>query len=307
MFVKADQLFSQANAETWYANIFQFPLTRIIIAFIFLIPVGILSTLVGPSLYRHFDEPFFTIIRYSRDIVFLIIFVLMYGLYTRVIEKRDALELSTPKLFKEFGIGALISFAVVGFMVLLMFVLGYYVVDGFDSFKNVSDSFFAQIMVGFTEELMFRLILFKLVEEFAGSWWALIVQGLLFGFAHIGNPNASVWTSLGIVADSTLLLGCGYMLTRRLWLVMGMHMSWNFFQAGIFGMPNSGIIQASLIQPAIDGPIWITGGAWGIEASVISVTLNVLIGLFILKKAIDNGQLVLPMWKRNKIESVENE
>lgn len=306
MFVKADQLFSQVNAETWYAKIFQFPLTRIIIALLFLLPIGILGSLVGPSLYRHFDEPFFTIIRYSRDIVFLILFILMYGLYTRVIEKRDALELSTPKLFKEFGIGSLISFAVVGLMVLLMFVLGYYVIDGFGPLKNVSDSFFTQMMVGFTEELMFRLILFKLVEEFAGSWWALIVQGLLFGFAHIGNPNATVWTSLGIVADSTLLFGGAFMLTRRMWLIMGMHMSWNFLQAGIFGMPNSGIIQASWIQTSIDGPIWITGGAWGIEASIVSVTINVLIGFFILKKAIDKGQLVLPMWKRNKLKIEES-
>jgi len=300
MFNKADQMFSNVYPVTWYGRFFQFPITRLFIVILFLIPATLLSQLFGLELFSSFDEPLFSIIRFLRDLLFLIIFMVLYGSYTRYIEKREALELSFPKLPKELGIGILISFSVVGFMVAIMMVLGYYQIDGFNSVKNLTDSFMNQMMVGFTEELIFRLILFKLVEEFAGSWWALIVQGLFFGFAHIGNPNASVWTSLGLVVDSTLLFGAAFMLTRRLWLIMGLHWSWNFFQAGVFGMPNSGILQPGWIQPSIDGPVWLTGGAWGIEASYIAVVINLLIGLYFLKMALDKGQLVLPSWKRGE-------
>lgn len=248
---------------------------------------------------RSFDDPFFSILRYLRNLASLIMFILMYGLYTRYIERREPYELSFLNFLKELGTGGLISMAAVGFMVALMAILGFYSVNEIGPVKNLTDSFFSQMMVGFTEELLFRLILFKLVEEFTGTWWALIVQGVLFGFAHIGNPNATVWTSLGIVADSTLLLGGAYILTRRIWLVMGIHWSWNFFQAGVFGMPNSGIEQPGLFHAVITGPEWLTGGAWGIEASYVSIILNLLIGIYIMKLAIEKKQLITPMWKRN--------
>ena len=88
------------------------------------------------------------------------------------------------------------------------------------------------------------------------------------------------------------------MLTRRIWLIWGMHFSWNFFQEGIFGMPNSGYQRDGLIKPIINGPEWITGGKFGIEASVISILILLIIGIIILKKAIEKNQLVLPAWKR---------
>jgi hypothetical protein len=160
------------------------------------------------------------------------------------------------------------------------------------------------MMVGFSEELMFRLILFKLVEEFAGSWAAILVQGLIFGFAHIGNPNATIMTSIGLVLSCTLLFGGAYMLTRRIWLIMGIHWSWNFFQAGVFGMPNSGTTRPGWITPAIEGPEWITGGAWGIEASYIAVAIQFIIGLLILTAAIKRGQLVRPVWVRRKVDTM---
>ncbi|MFC2134126.1 lysostaphin resistance A-like protein [Bacteroidota bacterium] len=304
MYNLPNQLFTNVFPTTWYGRIAQFPITRIFIAIIFLMPVSLLSQIFGVELFRSMEEPLFSIMRFARDIFFLILFILLYGLYTRYVERREPLELSFPKFFKELGLGVSIPFAAVGFMVALMMVLGYYEITGFGDFINLSDSFRKQMMVGFSEELIFRLILFKLVEEFAGSWWGLIVQGLIFGFAHLGNPNASVWTSIGLVADSTLLLGGAYMLTRRIWLVMGLHWSWNFFQAGVFGMPNSGFVQPSWIQASIEGPEWFTGGAWGIEASYISIAINLIIGLYFVKLVIDNGLLVMPSWKRGKNETV---
>jgi CAAX protease family protein len=118
------------------------------------------------------------------------------------------------------------------------------------------------------------------------------------------NPNATLGTSLGLIISTTFLLGGAYMLTRRIWLIMGIHWSWNFFQAGVFGMPNSGTTSRGWIKPEINGQTWITGGAWGIEASVIAIGLMFLAGLFIFLMAIRNGQLVKPIWVRRKMEAI---
>ncbi|OGU58159.1 MAG: hypothetical protein A2V66_12150 [Ignavibacteria bacterium RBG_13_36_8] len=304
MFNSSSELFTKVIPVTWYGKTIQFPITRIFIVLLFLAPVTILANLIGLEFVRSFSEPYSSLLRYSRGLVFLILFILMYGLYTRYIERREPLELSFTKFYKELGFGVSIAFGLVGIMVLFMYVLGFYKIGSFGSLNNMSASFVTQMMVGFTEELIFRLILFKLVEEFAGSWIALIVQALIFGFAHITNPNASVWTSTGLVISDLFLFGGAFMLTRRIWLIMGIHWGWNFFQAGVFGMPNSGIDRPSWIEPIITGPEWITGGAWGIEASYIAIALCLLIGICIFKKAIDNNQLVLPVWRRNKLSEV---
>ena len=79
-------------------------------------------------------------------------------------------------------------------------------------------------------------------------------------------------------------------------------MSWNFFQDGIFGMPNSGITEfPSWIVSEISGAKWITGGSFGIEASYIAIFMSLLVGLIIFKGAIQKNQIVKPLWVRKKI------
>jgi hypothetical protein len=115
---------------------------------------------------------------------------------------------------------------------------------------------------------------------------------------HLGNENATLWTIL-LVAISDVLLAAAFIYTRRIWMVWGIHLGWNFFQDGIFGMPNSGITKLpSWINPAINGPEWITGGNFGIEASYIAILLSIVVGIIILKKAMDNGMMVKPFWRR---------
>lgn len=296
----SNELFTKVIPNTRIGKFIQFPITRIFIAVLFLIPVSILANLVGLELIKSLAEPYYTLLRYLRDIILFILFLLSYRSYTNYVENRKALELNTKSFIPEIGLGFFISIGVVCFMVILLMLLGYYRIDSFNFPGVFADRIAEYYMGSFIEELIFRLILFKLVEEFAGSWIGIIVQGLVFGFAHIGNENATIWTSLSLVISDTILFGAAYMLTRRIWLIWGMHFSWNFFQEGIFGMPNSGYQKDGLIRPIINGPEWITGGKFGIEASIISTLILFVLGLIILKKAIEKNQLVLPVWKRNK-------
>ena len=90
------------------------------------------------------------------------------------------------------------------------------------------------------EELLFRGILFRWLEEFGGSWLALLLTSALFGAAHLGNPNATAFSAFCIAVEAGVLLGAAYMLTRSLWLPMGLHAAWNFTQGEIFDVPVSG-------------------------------------------------------------------
>ena len=117
---------------------------------------------------------------------------------------------------------------------------------------------------------------------------------------HLGNDNATLWTSIAIAIEDLLIVGA-FMYTRRLWLVWGIHFGWNYFQDGVFGMPNSGMTNIpGFINPTVTGPEWFTGGAFGIEASYIVVILTAAAGIFILYKAVKKNQIVPPLWKRKK-------
>ena len=104
------------------------------------------------------------------------------------------------------------------------------------------------------------------------------ISGLVFGLVHITNDNATLWSSIAIALEAGLLLGAAYKWAGSLWFPIGIHWAWNFSQGNIFGFAVSGNDSgASLIQATIDGPQWLTGGAFGAEASVISMVVGLAV------------------------------
>ncbi|MDH4439009.1 MAG: CPBP family intramembrane metalloprotease, partial [Rhizobium sp.] len=100
--------------------------------------------------------------------------------------------------------------------------------------------------------------------------------------------------------EAGLLLAAVYLLTRRLWLSIGAHMAWNFTQSGIFSGSVSGAFeQPGLIRAVIEGPQVLTGGMFGMEASVVALVVCTATGLLILRIAVRRGHIVAPMWKRS--------
>ena len=98
---------------------------------------------------------------------------------------------------------------------------------------------------------------------------------------------------------SDLPYAAAFVLTRRLWLVWGLHASWNFFQDGVFGMANSGIDSLlSWITAEVTGPTWLTGGPFGIEASYPVVAIHLALGVVLITMAKKSGQIVAPTWRR---------
>jgi membrane protease YdiL (CAAX protease family) len=180
-------------------------------------------------------------------------------------------------------------------------ILGAYEVVGCCSTTQlVSDLFSAAIVPGFMEELLFRGILFRWFEEFAGSWAALIVTSALFGFAHSMNPGATWFSSFAVALEGGVLLGGAYMLTRSLWMSIGLHAAWNFTQGFIFDVPVSGVDAEGLVTARLSGPALLSGGSFGLEASLIALVFATLFGAALFVLAARRGRLVQPWWVRRR-------
>jgi len=300
MIARSEQLFSKARPKSLAGKIIQFPIIRIIVVALFILPYLFIHNNFLVDLVASSSGVLHLVFVIADALVSLSVMLLLYRLYAKWIEKRKAVEIAGSKSLSEWGAGILISFALVGFMVLLMVLLGYYRIDRIDSLAILLDAFVFFGMGAFIQVMAFRLILYRLTEEFLGSWLAFVLIAVIFSVIHLGNPDAGVWSTVSLIIGDVLLFAA-FLYTRRLWLVWGIHWGWNFFQDGIFGMPNSGVTElVSWIHPIIQGPEWITGGGFGIETSYIAVFLSLVVGLVILKMAMNKKQIVLPIWIRTE-------
>lgn len=194
------------------------------------------------------------------------------------VERRRVTELSLRHLVPGLAAGTLGGVLLIGGVFGTLWLAGAYQVSGWGS----GDGWWRTLLIvgvgaGISEEIIFRGVLYRLIAESKGDAWALGVSALLFGGVHLGNPNASLWTSFAIAVEAGILLGAVYAFTRSLWPCIGLHMAWNFLEGKVFGSPVSGLpVKDPLLQPQFDGPAWLTGGAFGVEGSVVTVGLSLL-------------------------------
>jgi len=137
------------------------------------------------------------------------------------------------------------------------------------------------IAVAFTEELMVRGYILQTLAEGLPLGLAVPISSVIFGLLHASNPNAS-WVSTLNLVIAGIFLALGYVVTRRLWLPIGLHFGWNFFQGTLLGFPVSGTESPTLIRQIESGPDLITGGAFGPEAGLTGLVASLIgIGLIL--------------------------
>jgi hypothetical protein len=124
------------------------------------------------------------------------------------------------------------------------------------------------------EEAMMRGYLFQALVESWGGPWALGVTSFLFGLLHLGNPNTS-WIGLANIVVAGLFLGVVYLKTASLWWATGAHLGWNWSLGFLADLPVSGLemVDTPLLEPNIQGPVWLTGGSFGPEGSVLATLI----------------------------------
>ena len=207
----------------------------------------------------------------------------MYALWWKWTEKRRVADLPMQRLASDtgigFGVGILFFVLVTGIVALA----GAYRVGSVNwDWKALIKNLFMFLVVAVGEEVLFRGIVFRMIDDRWGTVVALIVSALIFGFVHLTNDNATVWSSVAIAVEAGLLLAAAYKWSGTLWVPIGIHWAWNYFQGPVFGFAVSGNETPSLIRPLIDGPVWLTGGPFGAEASVPAFVLGLAMAILFL-------------------------
>ena len=224
----------------------------------------------------------------------------LYIGYAQFIERRAVDELRVQGLGRELGIGLLIGAGLYTACELILMALGIYRITGLNPLTYMVPALAMAISSSVFEELLFRGVLFRAVETWFGSWAALVVSSLVFGLSHMMNPQATLQGALFIAVEAGILLAGAYMLTRRLWMSIGFHMAWNYTQSAIFSGVVSGTDAApGLIRSTTHGPALLTGGEFGVEASILALVLCTATGILLVVLAARRGLIVPPTWRRS--------
>ncbi len=213
----------------------------------------------------------------------------------------EAAGLGLPGAPLRFAQGYLVGAGLLTSVVATLWAAGSYQVLGFGAGatpRALGHAALVFFFVGVYEEVVSRGILFRLFEQTFGSAAALAVSALLFGLGHMSNPNATWLSSTAIALEAGLCLGAAYLATRSLWLVIGLHTAWNFFEGPLYGATVSGIKLPALLDARFPGPSWLTGGAFGPEAGLPAVVLGTGLGVAFLVLARRRHQFTTPPWVR---------
>jgi membrane protease YdiL (CAAX protease family) len=124
-------------------------------------------------------------------------------------------------------------------------------------------------LVAWYEELLARGYWLQNMADGLNRPLAVLISSSVFALGHVGNPNATWVATAGIIGPG-LLLAWAYVRAGRLWLPMGLHLGWNFFEGYVFGLPVSGMSTATLVRTKVAGPALWTGGDFGPEAGLVA-------------------------------------
>ena len=281
-----------ANAPRWKRWLIFSPLARIVI---FVVIFAALSVAVGGSLHLlGIGKNLSPLAKdFSQFVVRALIPLIAYLILVKWIERRRVTELAPATLIPQGLLGLALGLVLFSIVVGVLYVLGSYHVTG----TNPNAAWLPALLVvglgaGIGEEIMFRGVLFRMVEEGLGTWAALLVSALFFGAVHMGNPGATLWSSAAIAIEAGLLFGMLYHVTRSLPICMGLHAAWNFAQGTIYGIPVSGTKADGWLVSTRTGPDWLSGGVFGAEASVIALSLCSLCTIALIIVAVRRGTIV---------------
>ena len=239
-----------------------------------------------------------------------ILSLLVFGSYLlgyRFIEGRRPPELVGLASLKEFFSGLGLGIALFSAVIAVLWLLGVYHVQGRGSTAGLGAGALTALFAATVEETLIRGFLFRIVQMIGGTWVAVLISSAFFGAGHAFNPGATVISSVAIALEAGVLLAAAYVLTGRLWFPIGLHAGWNFSEGSLYGLSVSGFTtKNALTNGTLQGPVILTGGAFGPEASVVAVVLCFSLAILLLWLSAKSGRIQPPLWPRNTPPSALN-
>ena len=249
----------------------------------------IMLIILGPLFFLFLSQVVPIVGTFSNHLIGKTLFLLLgsfavlglYALYVKVFEKRIPHELklrnTLPNLILGITIGGLFIVCVVG----LLTLFGVYRIDAISiDWTGIVLNCAMLSIVAVSEEIIFRGILFRMIDERCSTIFAFIISSLLFGIIHL--TTVDFLSAMAISVEAGFMLAAAYKLRNHLWVPIGIHWAWNFFLGPIFGVGVSGISQdACVIIPKITGPYILTGGDNGFEGSIVTFVLGLALGIIL--------------------------
>lgn len=232
-------------------------------------------------------------------LVSVLVAYFVYRAYVYFVEKRTLTELSGTGAPKELGVGMLVGLGLVVVIVVLLWLLGYYRVTGFGVWTAIFVVLANDGAGAFVEEVLLRGVVFRISEEKLGTWIALAISAVIFGLLHLTSANATGTSVIVVGLEGGVLLSAAYVLTRRLWLAIGIHFAWDFAQDYVFGATSG---ATGLVRAELTGPALLSGGSSGIEGSILALVLCLIVSAYLLMRAGQKGYRMV-LWNRRTTAS----
>jgi uncharacterized protein len=197
-----------------------------------------------------------------------------YALAVRLGEGRGPSELALRPALPGLAAGAALGLLMIAVLMGVLVATGAYdltVVGATPAWAGLG----LAVQAAVTEELWMRALLLRLLWRAFGPVPAFAVAALVFGGLHLANPGATPLAGATVVMAGLMFCAL-YALTGRLWVPIGLHLTWNLAQGYLFGATVSGndLGGSILLSTAHPGaPTWLTGGTFGPEASVLALIL----------------------------------
>jgi membrane protease YdiL (CAAX protease family) len=275
----------------------RFPLVRMIIGM-----VMVVASVVGAAVIFEFATKGLTLSHEAHDTLISLWLVATalcaYVAFVRLLERRPATELTPLRAPLELAMGCAVGAGLFFAVIATLWTAGDFEFMGTNDWHVLAIPFALSLQSAFIEELAVRGVMFRILEEWLGTWISLLLTASFFGGLHLLNPNSTVMGAVAIACSAGVILAGAYALTRRLWLPIGLHFGWNFVESGVFDLPVSGHKLKGLVQCRLEGPEWLTGGSFGPEASVVVIVLGLAVGAAFFVTAARSGRIVPPPWRR---------
>jgi len=225
------------------------------------------------------------------------VMIAAYRWLVRILERRAPDELQRVGAGRALALGALAGVALFLLVYALLWGMGAATFAGFGGLSGLARAVAVALESAVGEEIVFRGVVFRRLEDTLGTTLALMISAAAFGQIHAGNPGATWVSTLAIALESGVLLGLAFAATRSLWLPIGLHFGWNLTEGGVFGAAVSGGQYTGLIAAPLSGPPLITGGAFGPEASLPALVISLGASAALAGYAVRRGAWRRPRWR----------
>ncbi|KQV88636.1 hypothetical protein ASD15_26500 [Massilia sp. Root351] len=259
------------------ARVARWPLTRILLATLAMVlPVAAVLVFAHVALEKSMRVAW-------PQLLAAALCVLGYRLYVAKIEKRVPDELALAGAARETATGiawgTALSLGVIGALA----AAGAFQVVGNNGWPALFKPVAELVLVAAFEELLFRAMLLRILQNALGTRWALAMSSFVFALAHFPNDGVSA-LGLVITVAAGVMFGAAYLKTGRLWLAAGLHFAWNFITGTVFSLPVSGGAAKGWIIGRLNGPEWLSGGSYGLEASAVTLLAVVAVTVLLARQ-----------------------